>query len=136
MKHLIGFYCKKCLKHSIMPRIVKILLVLISLSLAQQGYAQKFFEAETIEKAKLKIFHVEDPADADLHFCIVYEEKEITKVGIMLEVEEPKMAQITLIFVDDPKQADLKVWLVETPAEVKWLNESKKKFLKIEGLNY
>ncbi|HOZ14197.1 MAG TPA: DUF6150 family protein [Tenuifilaceae bacterium] len=119
-----------------MPRIIKIFLVIVVIATAQQGYAQKFFEAETIEQAKLKIFHVEDPADADLHFCIVYEEKEITKVGIMMEVEEPKMAQITLIFVDDPAQADLKVWLVETPAEVKWQNESKKKFLKIEGLNY
>lgn len=119
-----------------MPRIVKIILILISAAVAQQSYAQKFFEAETIEQAKLKIFHVEDPADADLHFCIVYEEKEITKVGIMMEVEEPKMAQIILIFVDDPKQADIKVWLVETPAEVKWQNESKKKFLKIDGLNY
>lgn len=119
-----------------MPRIIKIFLVIVVIATAKQGYAQKFFEAETIEQAKLKIFHVEDPADADLHFCIVYEEKEITKVGIMMEVEEPKMAQITLIFVDDPAQADLKVWLVETPAEVKWQNESKKKFLKIEGLNY
>ena len=119
-----------------MPRIIKIFLVVIVIATAKQGYAQKFFEAEAIEQAKLKIFHVEDPADADLHFCIVYEEKEITKVGIMMEVEEPKMAQIILIFVDDPAQADLKVWLVETPAEVKWQNESKKKFLKIEGLNY
>lgn len=119
-----------------MLRVIKILLIFGVLALTKQGYAQKFFEAETIEKAKLKIFHVEDPADADLLFCIVYEEKEITKVGIMMEVEEPKMAQITLIFVDDPAQADLKVWLVETPAEVKWQNESKKKFLKIEGLSY
>lgn len=119
-----------------MPRIIKIFLVIVVIATAKQGYAQKFFEAETIEQAKLKIYAVEDPKDADLLFCIVYEEKEITKVGIMMEVEEPKMAQIILIFVDDPSQADLKVWLVETPAEVKWQNESKKKFLKIEGLNY
>lgn len=119
-----------------MPRILKILLVIIIIATVKQGYAQKFFEAETIDKAKLKVFAVEDPKDADLLFCIVYEEKEITKVGIMMEVEEPKQAQITLIFVDDPAQADLKVWLVETPAEVKWQNESKKKFLKIEGLGY
>lgn len=119
-----------------MPRLAIVFLFLSLIAIAKQGYSQKFFEAETIDQAKLKIFHVEDPADADLHFCIVYEEKEITKVGIMMEVEEPKMAQIILIFVDDPAQADLKVWLVETPAEVKWQNESKKKFLKIEGLNY
>lgn len=117
-----------------MPRFAKILMTLALVSSAELGYSQKFFEAETVEKATLKLFHVEDPAEADLHFCIVYEEKEITRVGIMMEVEEPKMAQVTLMFVDDAAQADLKVWLVETPAEVKWQNEAKKKLLKVEGL--
>jgi hypothetical protein len=119
-----------------MPRFIKTLLVVFIVVLAKQGYAQKFFEAETIEKARLKIYAVDDPKDADLLFCIVYEEKEITKVGIMMEVAEPKEAQVILIFVDDPAQADMKVWLVDTPAEVKWQNEEKKKFLRIEGLSY
>ncbi len=117
-----------------MPRVLKIIFILLIIAIAKQGYSQKFFEAETIEQAKLKIFHVEDPKDADLLFCIVYEEKEIKKIGIMMEVANPNEAQITLIFVDDPKQADILVWLVETPAEVKWQNEEKRKFIVVDGL--
>ncbi|MGE0077106.1 MAG: DUF6150 family protein [Bacteroidales bacterium] len=120
-----------------MIRAIKILLLLIfTVALTKHGYSQKFYEAETIEEAKLKIFAVDDPKDADLFFCIVYEEKEIKKVGIMMEVANPNEAQIILIFVDDPKQSDVKVWLVETPEEVCWKNEAKKKFIVIDGLKY
>jgi len=119
-----------------MLRLVKLIVIILLIATAKQGYSQKFYEAETIEEAKLKIYAVEDPKDADLYFCIVYEEKEIKKVGIMMEVANPNEAQIILIFVDDPKQADVKVWLVDTPAEVKWINEDKKKFIVVDGLNY
>lgn len=117
-----------------MPRLLKTALFVLLVICTKQGYSQKFFEAETIEDAQLKVYHVDDPKDADLFFCIVYDEKQITRIGIFMEVETPKEAQITLIFVDDPKQADIKVWLVETPEEVGWKNEEKKKFIVVEGL--
>ncbi|MCB8964746.1 MAG: hypothetical protein H6536_06885 [Bacteroidales bacterium] len=112
----------------------KIIALILFVAIAKLGYTQKFYEAETIEQAKLKVYHVEDPKDADLFFCIVYEEKEIKKIGIMMEVANPNEAQIILIFVDDPKLADIKVWLVETPAEVAWKNPDKKKFIVVNGL--
>lgn len=119
-----------------MSRTIKIFAILLLIALSKSGFSQKFFEVEKIEDAKVKVYAVDDPKDADLFFCIVYDEKEITKVGIMMEVAEPKEAQITLIFVDDPKQADIMVWLVDTPADVVWKNPEKKKFIVVDGLKY
>ena len=113
--------------------LITISILLILSNLAQ---AQKFYQAETLEEAQLKLYPVEDPKDAELLFSIIYDEKQITKVGIMMQVETPKEAQIIIIFVDDPADAAIKVWLVDTPEEVKWIDESKKKYLKIEGLGY
>jgi hypothetical protein len=114
---------------------VKILyLFLILLGYSGTSAAQKFYEAEDVKNAQVKFFIVDSPEKADLHFCIIYDAKEITKPGVMMEVETPKEADITLIFVDEEKDADIKVWLVDTPAEVKWVNESKKKLLTVGGL--
>lgn len=119
---------------SSMFRFVKILLTLVAILLAEITFAQKFFEVEKVEDAQVKFYAVDDPKDADLLFCIIYEEQLITKTGIMMEVETPKEAQVLIIFVDDPALADIKVWLVEKPEEVVWKNESKRKLLSVGGL--
>ncbi|HDP74710.1 MAG TPA: hypothetical protein ENN49_02350 [Bacteroidales bacterium] len=118
-----------------MSPLVKILSILfIPLGFTSISVAQKFYEAEDADSAQVKFFIADSPEQADLHFCIIYEASEITKPGIMMEVETPKEADIILIFVDSEKDADIKVWLIDTPAEVKWLNESKKKLLSVKGL--
>lgn len=94
--------------------------------------AQKFFETERIEDAQVKIFAVDNPRDADLLVFFVYEEKDVTKTGIWMEVDDPKKADVLLIFVDDEKEADLKIWLVDTFEESKWVNEKKRHLLKIK----
>ncbi|HPD94774.1 MAG: hypothetical protein H6537_10630 [Bacteroidales bacterium] len=101
---------------------------------AKLANAQKFFEVADQSQAQVKFYIADDPDAADLHFCIIYDEKEITKPGVMMEVETPQQAQVLLIFVDDPTQADIKVWLVETPAEVLWKNPEKKKLLEFDNL--
>lgn len=114
---------------------LKILLILsVLLGLNGTSAAQRFYEVENVKDAQVKFFIVDSPDQADLHFCILYEASEITKPGVMMEVETPKEADIILIFVDNEKEADIKVWLVDTPAEVKWVNESKKKLLSVGGL--
>lgn len=113
-------------------KILSLLFVLLGFS--GISAAQKFYEAEDVKSAQVKFFIVDSPEQADLHFCIIYNASEITKPGVMMEVETPKEADITLIFVDNEKDADIKVWLVDTPAEVKWINESKKKLLSVGGL--
>lgn len=118
-----------------MKQLLRILSVLTFLiGIANSSSAQKFFEVEEVKDAQVRFFLVDDPKDADLFFCIIYDEKEITKPGILMEVETPKEAQVTLIFVDDVKDANIKVWMVDTPAEVKWINESKRKLLAVGGL--
>ncbi len=113
-------------------KILSILFVLLGFS--GTSAAQKFFEVEDIKDAQARFFLVDAAQDADLYFCIIYDEKEITQPGILMEVETPKEAQITLIFVDDVKDANIKVWMVDTPAEVKWIDESKRKILAVGGL--
>lgn len=117
-----------------MSRKIYLLLTLLILGTAGLTRAQKFFEVNEAEKAQVKFFFTDTPDSADLFFCILYDETKITKAGIMMEVETPKQAQITLIFVDDPKQADLKVWMVDTPEEVAWKDPRKKHFLAVDGL--
>ncbi len=117
-----------------MSTIIKILTTISLIFVSGFVCAQKFYEAENIENAKVKFYIASSPEKADLHFCIIYDAKEINKPGVMMEVETPKEADIIIIFVDDEKDADIKVWLVEIPAEVKWVNEEKKQLLSVGGL--
>lgn len=106
------------------------LLVLVSSGL---GFAQKIFQADSPDQASVKIFAVDEPDQADLWVCFVWDEKEITKTGLWMDMEFARDAEVIIFFVDDEKQADLKIWLVDTANESKWLNQSKKHLLKLKN---
>jgi hypothetical protein len=92
---------------------------------ASNTFSQKIFQAESVSDAQLKVFAVEEPESADLWVCFVWDEKEITRTGLWMDMRTVKEADIIIIFVDEESQADLKVWLVDTAEESKWLNEKK-----------
>ncbi|NJM15017.1 MAG: hypothetical protein HC896_06215 [Bacteroidales bacterium] len=93
------------------------------------GFAQKFFEVPTADRAQVKVFYVEDESVCDLKVVFVYEESQATKIGLWMEVNEESQANIKVIFVDEESQADLKVCLGTNPSEAGWLKEDKKSFV-------
>ena len=104
------------------------MLIITSLN----GWSQRFYEVSTIDSAKVKIYAVDTPEQADLLVYFVYEAKDVTQVGFWMEVASPKEAQVLLIFVDDESLADIKICLVDLPEQAGWRNESKKDLLKFE----
>lgn len=75
------------------------------------------------------IFPVDEPEEADLWVCFVWEEEELTRTGLWMDMRYDYEADIIVFFVDDEEESNLKIWLVDTPEESKWLNESKKSLL-------
>lgn len=114
-----------------MARILLLLGLLLFLA-PLSGRAQLFFETETVEQAKVKIFNVDTPEQADLLVCFVFTKAEVTKVGLWMEVETEPEAQALIIFVDDEKLADIKICIVEEAAKAGWRNEAKKGLLNID----
>jgi hypothetical protein len=97
------------------------------------GYSQKIFQANSAEEAKVKVFAVEEPDEADLWVCFVWEESEITRTGLWMDMRFDHEADVIIFFVDEEKDSDLKIWLVDTIEESKWLNEEKKNLLFIKS---
>ncbi len=93
------------------------------------GFSQKIFQADLAEEAQVKIYAVDEPDDADLWVCFVWEEAELTKTGLWMDMRFTHEADVVVFFVDEEKEADLKIWLVDTPQESKWLNPNKQKLL-------
>ena len=113
---------------------IRILLpLLLMLLMASTGFGQKVFQAENPASAKITVYPAEQANDADLWVCFVWEEAEITKTGLWMDMRFVHEADIVIYFVDDEEQADLKIWLVDTPKESKWLNESKKHLLYLKA---
>ncbi len=108
------------------------LLLFLLFALAFRGQAQRYFEVSTIDSAQVKVFPVDKPEDADLLVFYVYEAKDVTKVGLWLQVTTKKEANFFLIFVDDEKQANIKIYLVDAAEQAGLKNESKKDMFKIE----
>lgn len=104
---------------------IRIILLAMLMHSASNTFSQKIFQAESVSDAQLKVFAVEEPESADLWVCFVWDEKEITRTGLWMDMRTVKEADIIIIFVDEESQADLKVWLVDTAEESKWLNEKK-----------
>jgi hypothetical protein len=96
------------------------------------GFAQKIFQADSPEQASIKVFAVEEPQQADLWVCFVWEESEITRTGLWMDMRFSHEADVIIYFVDEEKDANLKIWLVDTPEESKWINESKKNLLTLK----
>ena len=94
--------------------------------------AQKYFEVSTVDSAQIKVFPVDKAEDADLLVFYVYEPKDVTKIGLWMQVSDKKQANYFLIFVDDEKLSNLKIFLVDAPDQAGWRNESKKGLLKLE----
>jgi hypothetical protein len=108
-----------------------LIAVLLTL-LAHASFGQKIFQADFAEEASVKVYPVDEPDQADLWVCFVWEEEELTRTGLWMDMRYDHEADIIIFFVDDESQSDLKIWLVDTPEESKWLNESKKKLLEIK----
>lgn len=111
-------------------RIILLLALTLTVSM---GYSQKIFQANSAEEAKVKVFAVEDPEKADLWVCFVWEESEITRTGLWMDMRFDHEADIIIFFVDEEKESDLKIWLVDTVEESKWLNKEKMKLLSIKN---
>jgi hypothetical protein len=93
------------------------------------GNCQKIFQADFPEQASVMIFPANEPEEADLWVCFVWEEEELTRTGLWMDMRFDYEADIIVFFVDDEEESNLKIWLVDTPEESKWLNESKKSLL-------
>jgi len=108
------------------------LLAIVFFCLANCSLAQRFYEVSTLDSAKVKVYAVDTPEQADLLVYFVYEAKDVTKVGFWMEVPTAKEAQVLIIFVDEENLSDLKICLVDAPEQAGWRNESKKGLLKLE----
>lgn len=108
--------------------------MLLGLS-AFQGFGQKIFQADGPERATVRIFAVDEPEDADLWVCFVWEEHELTRSGLWMDMQYEHEAEVVVLFVDEEEESNLKIWLVDTPEESKWLNEKKKHLLAVKKKN-
>jgi hypothetical protein len=102
------------------------------LLVASKGYSQRYFEVSTVDSAQVKVFPVDKPEDADLLVFYVYDAKDVTKIGLWMQVSNKKEANFFLIFVDDEKLSNLKICLVDAAEQAGLKNESKKELLKLE----
>jgi hypothetical protein len=96
------------------------------------GFGQKIYQGDSAKEAQVKVFAVEEPEEADLWVCFVWEEEELTRTGLWMDMRYPHEAEIIIFFVDEESEADLKIWLVDTIEESKWLNEKKKNLLALK----
>ena len=115
------------------PEIKILIPLLLLFTFATTGFSKKVYQAENAESAKIKVYPAEEPNEADLWVCFVWEEVEITKTGLWMDMRFVREADIVIFFVDEEKDADLKIWLVDTPEESKWLTESKKHLLTLKS---
>jgi hypothetical protein len=107
-------------------------LLLCMFFLTVKGQAQKYFEVSTIDSAQVRVFPVDSPEQADLLVFYVYEEKDVTKIGLWMQLTAKKDANMLLIFVDDEKDSNLKIYLVDSAEQAGLKNETKKDLLKLE----
>jgi hypothetical protein len=111
---------------------VKLLTTTVLTLALSSGFAQKIFQAESAAKASVKVYPVMEPDKADLWVCFVWDESEISRTGLWMDMRFEHEADVIIYFVDEEKEADLKIWLVDTPEESQWLNQSKKNILSIK----
>ena len=114
-----------------MVRLLAAITLIIFLSIVN-SHAQKIYQADDIQNASVKVFAVDEAEQADLWVCFVWEESEITRTGLWMDMRFSHEADVIIFFVDEEENADLKIWLVDTAQESKWLNESKKNLLKLK----
>jgi hypothetical protein len=112
--------------------ISKTIMLLVLTLTVSLGYSQKIFQADSAEEAQIKIFPVEEPDDADLWVCFIWEEAELTRTGLWMDMRFAHEADVIIFFVETEEESDLKIWLVDSAEESKWLNEGKKKLLTIK----
>ncbi|PKP39137.1 MAG: hypothetical protein CVT98_03090 [Bacteroidetes bacterium HGW-Bacteroidetes-15] len=111
------------------PRTIMLLVFTLTVIV---GYSQKIFQADSPAEAQVKVFAVEDPDEADLWVCFVWEEVELTRTGLWMDMRFAHEADVIIFFVDEEKGSDLKIWLVDTIEESKWIKNEKKKLLSIK----
>ena len=110
----------------------KILMLVLFAMTSTISYGQKIYQAHSADDAQVLVYPADDPSEADLLVCFVWDESEITRTGLWMDMRTPQEASVIILFVDEENEADLKIWLVDTPAESKWLNESKKNLLQLK----
>jgi hypothetical protein len=96
------------------------------------SFGQKIYQGDSASEAQVKVFAVDEPEEADIWVCFVWEEKELTRTGLWMDMRYPHEAEIIIFFVEEESEADLKIWLVDTIEESKWLNEKKKNLLTVK----
>lgn len=111
---------------------VKLLVTTVLTLALSSGFAQKIFQAESADKASIKVFPVMEPDNADLWVCFVWDESEVVRTGLWMDMQFDHEADVIIFFVDEEKDADLKIWLVDTPEEARWLNQGKRNLLSIK----
>ena len=75
-----------------------ILILVLSLT-SFLGYSQKIYQADSAEEATVKVFAVENPEDADLWVCFVWEEKEITRTGLWMDMRFAHEADVIIFLL-------------------------------------
>lgn len=112
-------------------RFLSILALIVPLDFGF-SFAQKIYQADSPEEASVKVFAVDEPNQADLWVCFVWEESEVTRTGLWMDMRFAREADVIIFFVDEEKDANLKIWLVDTIEESKWINEKKKNLLQLK----
>lgn len=107
-------------------------LILLFLGFSTLAMGQKIYQADIPKDASIMVYPVDEPHEAHLWVCFVWEEEELVHSGLWMDMEEMDKADFVIYFVDDEEEANLKIWLVDTPQESKWLDESKKCLLQKE----
>ncbi|MFP4555687.1 MAG: DUF6150 family protein [Bacteroidales bacterium] len=109
----------------------RILLLSVFTLAISYCFGQKIYQADSAEEAQVMVYPADVPNDADLWVCFVWDESELTRTGLWMDMRFDHEAEVIIFFVDDEEEADLKIWLVDTQQESKWLNPEKKKLLEV-----
>ena len=105
---------------------VKTLFVMVFLSVAMSGNAQKVFSVDYASQADVKVFVVDYMSQADLCvYRVNYASQATGNSGAWFWVDYESQADKKIFFVDYESQADLKIYFVEYSSQSEWKNRSK-----------
>jgi hypothetical protein len=113
--------------------MIRLLLIpFFCITFISVSYGQKIYQAESAQEAQIKVYPADEPDQADLWVCFVWDESEITRTGLWMDMRFSHEADVIIFFVDEEEEADIKIWLVDSSEESKWINQEKSHLLKIK----
>ena len=111
-------------------KMIKNLLLLLSLIVAQDVLSQTVFSVDYESRADVKVFVVDYESRADLLvYKVDYESRAGKNDGNWFFVDYASRADKKVFFVEYESRADLKVFFVEYESRAGWKNSSKKHLL-------